>query len=716
MIPEFNWSPSLIKVWKQCKLRAFCKITRRELDTEVDSSYGDAGTLVHTVLEQHYRESTELPLPEAIQEGKNHLNGLWEIHEEKVRNPKIIKDEYILSVINGIRLKLTPDILEHEFRFSEPVSFRGFADIIDTKKDYIGDWKTSKYKAAKVRDYKEQMKYYAWAYRKEFGRTPKLCWVMFNKSDKIFKWKFSDELLDEVEKELIEMNEEFKERWKTMDFPRGESKLNCFFCPWKRTCSSDFMREKTSDKEEIKLHLKGNKLVIEGTIPELTHKKCEAAINYTVKNAFFITQAMAAKGQKWDGIKRLYKRKAYGADTFIGYLEKVYSILKQDLNASFSIIDHRDKAVIETKIVMPDKLNIEFDWYYFQPEAIKALIRYRWGICKIGTGGGKTAIAAECIRQIRGKTIFIIDNKDLLLQTKEEYEEMLEMKIGIVGLGLREWDNDIILSTIQTLAKFAKEFAPKLAQFNVMIGDESHIWAAKSFEKISKYLINTKYRLCFSATPKRDDGNTNTMFAHCGEVVYSKSTKELIKEGFLVQPKVIFYRYNSKVNVTDNWQSEYQDGIVDNDIRNDLIIQLAKEQIALGKQVMILCTRTAHCKMFLKALGEDARLIFGKTKDYIRTDVRNAFKKGEFPLLIGNLRIFNKGLNIKNLDVIINASANKGETTTVQTIGRPLRNSPGKEEALYIDFIDSGEYLKAHSNSRIKALKEEEHEVVINEM
>ena len=720
MTVTFNWSPSTIKKWKQCKFGTFCKITGKEPDTEVDNSYGDAGTLVHTVLEVHYRDSSDLPMREAIQEAKGHFEGLWEVFAETHSNPKIIKDEYWLSVINGIKLNLEADLFEKKFLFDDPVNFKGYADIINTKTDVIGDWKTSKYKAAKARDFKEQMRYYAWAYRKEYGRTPSLCWVLFNKVNKPFKWHFSDALLDQVDQELIDLQTDFEKRLKNMDFPRTEDRQACFFCQYKKLCSSDFM--KTNSLDEIKFHLKGNKLVIEGSIPELVHKKIEAVTNYEVKNAHFIRKVMAKRGQKWDGIKRLYKRKAYGADCFVGYLERIFQIFKQSgieagKKIKFTIIDHRDKEAMNytTDVGILAKLNIEFEMYDFQKKACDVLLNKKWGICEIGTGGGKTVIAAECIRRINGRTLFIIDNKDLLQQTKEEYEAMLGVKCGIVGMGLREWDFPIVLSTIQTLEKSVKEFSHRLAQFNVLIGDETHIWAAKSFEKISKHLVNTKYRLGFTATAKRDDGNTNCIFAHMGEIIYKKKAIDLIAEDVLVKPTAIFHKYSSKIVVADNWQNEYQSGIVENETRNNLIIKLTKEYAAEGKQIMILCTRVAHCKHFLEELGQDARLIFGKTEDDIRAEVRDDFKKGKFPILIGNLKIFNKGINIKNLDVLINAAGNAGDVTTIQTIGRALRKNPGKTEALYIDFIDNGEYLRRHSDSRIQSLRNEKYDVEIRD-
>jgi len=711
---DYRWSASLHKVKKQCEFRFYCKVTKKEIDTEVEQSYGDAGTVMHKVIEKYY--SQDKPFLEIKESLQKDFDELWTSYD--IQNKKLNKDEYWLCVINAIRLKLTVTDLEHKFVLSEPVNFVGYADVINRENHWVGDWKSSTYKSSKVKEYKEQLKFYAWAYWKETGTVPKFTWVFFNKVNKIFKFYFKENDLLELEKELVQLEYETQKQFKDLDFPRNPEGRNCFFCPYKKICSTDHL--KNDEINNIKIHLKENKLVIEGAIPEATHRRLEAHCNFEVKNAFFIKQVMAKRGQKWDGIKRLYRRKAYGADSFIGYARKVYTELEKigletGRKTVIRIIDHRNKDDLDFSMQQcyPDKLNIPFELYEFQKEAIDILLYERWGICEIGTGGGKTVIAAECIQQIKGKTLFVIDNKDLLLQTKKEYEEMFGFECGIVGLGKRDWNFPIVLSTIQTLAKHAAEFSFMLRQVNVVIYDECHGVACKSHETLSKYLVNSKYRLSFSATARRDDGNTKIIFAHCGEVVYKKDADELINEDVLVKPKVTFYKYNSKKVIADKWQNEYEAGIVNNEVRNNMIIDMAKGFADAGKQIMILCTRISHCQELLERLGKYAKLIYGKTDDEIRVEVLEAFKRKEFPVLVGNLKIFNKGINIKVLDILINAAGNAGEVTTQQTLGRILRKSPGKEEALYIDFIDNGEYLLKHSKSRMKILEEEGHIIEI---
>jgi len=714
---DIRYSSSLLKVYKTCKFRFFCKVTDQKKDTDTDLSYGLAGNVVHSTLEYYYQNLRDIEQEFALNELKTYFDNLWT--DCNLTNPVIKKDVYWLCVINGIKLKIKPTDLEYEFRDQrDGLNFIGYADIMSTADDWIGDWKTSTYKHAKVDMYKDQLKHYAWAYWREFGRIP-TTWVYFNKANKIFKFKFPEETLKNVEIEIRKVMKEAEERFKTLDFERRPSRNNCYFCPYKGVCSTNLLRDKESEKYEITFHLKKNKLQVEGSMEDIIHRRIEKNLNFEVKNAHFIKKAMLAKGIHYDGIKRLWRRRAYGAETNIGYMNVVYKELKEFAHSKGMVIrvtikDYRDTEVYKNKVDMPDKLNVPFDLYGFQKVSVEELIKNRWGIIEVGTGGGKTVIAAEAIRQLGLKTLFIIDNKDLLMQTKREYEEMLGVKCGIVGMGHRDWDKPIVLATIQTLAKHCASFASKLEQFPLVIYDETHIIASKSFETVSKYLCNTKYRFGFSATAKRDDGNDNIIYAHTGTVVYRRRAQDLITDGVLVDPQAVFYKYGSTIQVSDNWQNEYADGIVDSDLRNQTVKNIAEHYIKKGKQVMILTKMIRHGEWFNKNI-EGSELIYGKTDDELRVDILDKFKAGEFNILIGNLKIFNKGINIKNLDVLINAAGNAGDVLTVQTIGRVLRKNPGKTEAHYIDFMDAGEYLMKHSLSRIQALKNEDYNVEIRE-
>jgi len=72
-----------------------------------------------------------------------------------------------------------------------------------------------------------------------------------------------------------------------------------------------------------------------------------------------------------------------------------------------------------------------------------------------------------------------------------------------------------------------------------------------------------------------------------------------------------------------------------------------------------------------------------------------------------------EGLDIPDLDVIINAAANAGNVKSIQVLGRVLRTSEGKDQAVYYDFYDSSKTKKRHSRMRVKAFREQGYAVKI---
>ena len=712
---DYKLSNSTIKLYNKCHFAFYCKLTSQPQDTQSDNTYGNAGNVVHKTIEHYYKHLREIEEQFMFIELKNFFNSLWD--EVSINNLKVNKDEYWLCVINAIKLNMNPTHLEYEFKFTDPVNFIGYLDVMNINENWIGDWKTSSFKSKKVEEYRDQLLLYAYCYYREFGRIP-LCWVYFNKSNRLIKFNFKEELIKKVPLLLKQIKDEIDSKIPTNDFKRTPGKNNCFFCNYKEICSSDLLREQKAVSFPIIFHLKNEKLLVEGAIPDDINRKIEGQINFEKKNAYFIEAAMKAKGVlDYKAIKILYRRKDFGAQTFQGYMHKIYNILNEyaiskGMKVTLTIKEYRNQTYLNQKIMDIPDLKLDFTPFPWQLDAVKILIKKRWASCEVGTGGGKTYIAAECIRQIGGKTIFIIDNKDLLLQTKTEYEKMLGIKCGIVGMSKREWEMPIILATIQTLSQNLKTFASKLAQFNVAIYDECHQSASKSYENLSKFLINTKYRLGFSATCRRNDLEDNIIFAHTGEIQYKKPAKELIEEGVLVNPEVNFHKYPAPNMLSDSWQNEYVNGIVLNEPRNKLIQKICLEDFK-DKQIMILVKdiKNGHAQN-LKDLTS-GELIYGQTEDDIRFDLLEDFKNKKFRILVGSIAIFNKGINIKVLDVLINAAGNAGEVTTIQSIGRALRKSPGKDKAYYVDFFDKGEYLYKHSISRMNALKNEGYEVLI---
>ena len=138
-------------------------------------------------------------------------------------------------------------------------------------------------------------------------------------------------------------------------------------------------------------------------------------------------------------------------------------------------------------------------------------------------------------------------------------------------------------------------------------------------------------------------------------------------------------RYNNQVN----------DYIVDNNQRNSIISRLARYCVTKkGKYVIILVSRIQHVKNLSERL-EDVphKLVYGEKEVSDRQKSTRKFEKGKIRLIIAN-QVFKKGVNIKRVDVIIDAAAMRSKNDAIQKFGRGVRKHDDKLGLMYFDISD----------------------------
>jgi ATP-dependent helicase IRC3 len=89
-----------------------------------------------------------------------------------------------------------------------------------------------------------------------------------------------------------------------------------------------------------------------------------------------------------------------------------------------------------------------------------------------------------------------------------------------------------------------------------------------------------------------------------------------------------------------------------------------------------------------RAHGIEARVVTGGTPKKLRGETVEAFKKGEFPVLL-NCGVFTEGTDIPNIDCVLLARPTKSRNLLVQMIGRGMRLHPGKANCHIIDMVSS---------------------------
>ena len=450
-------------------------------------------------------------------------------------------------------------------------------------------------------------------------------------------------------------------------------------------------------------------------------KELDRLLSYQVQGY----QYMSAY-RNWDGRHRLFDKKHSFS---IGLLHLVEKVLNEH-QLPYEIIDNRENLVYGQEYHLDD--NSKFKPRDYQLEFLENAQKHGSGIIKSPTGSGKTLMIAMLAAKFNIKTVIYVIGIELLYQMKKTLEEAYPgMEVGIVGDGCCEI-KDITVATIWSAAasfnekivleennatpdteeknqKLNKEAVRKMVQeAQMFVLDEAHYSGASTVQMLSKYSIAAKHRFLFSGTPWREAGDDLLIDAVGGPRIFDIDASYLIDRNYLVPPKIHFIEVPSKKNIGSNYQEVYQNYVVENQERNDLIVKSTHRLIEDGRKVLILVTKVSHGKKLLSLLEDDVRVfsLDGKNSSKTRMDAIEKMHNGNLDVIIAS-KIFDQGIDIPELSSLILAGPQKSTGRTLQRIGRVIRTAPNKKDAIIVDFLDNCKYLKNHSAIRKKVYETE---------
>jgi superfamily II DNA or RNA helicase len=105
--------------------------------------------------------------------------------------------------------------------------------------------------------------------------------------------------------------------------------------------------------------------------------------------------------------------------------------------------------------------------------------------------------------------------------------------------------------------------------------------------------------------------------------------------------------------------------------------------------------------------------VFGGTEGETREKIREITDREKNSIIVASYGTFSTGINIKSLQNVIFASPSKSRIRVLQSIGRQLRKSEGKEMAVLYDISDDlswktrKNYTLRHMVERVKIYNEE---------
>ncbi len=303
------------------------------------------------------------------------------------------------------------------------------------------------------------------------------------------------------------------------------------------------------------------------------------------------------------------------------------------------------------------------------------------------TGSGKTVMFADMATKsarIGNRVCIIVHRRELLDQIVKRIDEFSNpLAYGVIASGVQsKMERCIQIATIQTLVR--RDYKDK---FDFIIIDEAHHALASQYLKVINGNPKAKI-LGVTATPCRMQGyGLGDLFTRFVE--QSLSIKELIEAGYLSKPLVYA---PSMIDVSDitPQAGDYNQKELEFAASSDRIVGDAVEYykaLAPGRPAIAFCVSVKHAMLTaerFQSQGIAARCIYGDLNKATRSQYISGLASGDIKVLT-SCDLISEGLDVPVVSCGIMLRPTHSLALALQQMGRILRPSPGKTDAIILD-------------------------------
>jgi len=269
-------------------------------------------------------------------------------------------------------------------------------------------------------------------------------------------------------------------------------------------------------------------------------------------------------------------------------------------------------------------------------------------------------------------------------------------------------DKRITISTWQSLFKEKKQF---FETYSAVIGDEAHLFKAKSLTSIMTKLVNAKYRIGTTGTLDGTQTHQLVLEGLFGKVKQITTTKQLIDSDILAFLEIHCIVLRHPISYSEDvLRFDYHrelDYLVSCNERNQFITDMTSS--LNGNTLVLFQLVEKHGEvlytMMKDQLDKNVVFIHGGVETDVREVIRETAEKINDLVIVASYGTYSTGINIKNLHNIVFASPSKSPIRVLQSIGRGLRKGVDKNEVKLFDISDDLS-IGSHSNYTYRHLLE----------
>lgn len=343
----------------------------------------------------------------------------------------------------------------------------------------------------------------------------------------------------------------------------------------------------------------------------------------------------------------------------------------------------------------------------YQQEAVDAGLSVNNGLLVLPTGSGKSHVIAELVNRTDGKSIILQPTKEILESNLDKIQRAGFRDVAVYSASMGE--KRLAKASYATIGSIIK-IKDYLTDIELLIVDEAHLTNAQGgmyFDFIEA--LKPKRIIGLTATPYRLHSNswgsfirmlTRTRPKIWDDIVHITQSRDLIEQGFLVEPEfIVSGQEGMGLLRTNTTGAEYsEDSIERYSRRTDLSTRIADAaEIAIQrrglKHLLIFVNSLAQNQLAvdeLKRRGITADSISGKTPKAEREFKLKAFRSGEIKAIL-NVGCLTTGYDFPRLDCIIGGRPTMSLGLGYQMIGRGVRPHPDKTETVIYDLVNNYE-------------------------
>jgi len=424
----------------------------------------------------------------------------------------------------------------------------------------------------------------------------------------------------------------------------------------------------------------------------------------------------------WDGKIRLFS--THTRELYVGLLDKLVSFCNR-LGYEYEFIDSK---YFGTPFELNEMVSMEGVKEYinrisnhpprkYQVEGVYDALRHNRRLVISPTASGKSLMIYSVVRYFaeqRKNILVIVPTTSLVEQMHKDFSEYgwdADSYCQRIYAGRdKEAKAPVVITTWQSIYKLEKKY---FERFEVVIGDEAHLFKAKSLTQIMTKLHLAKYRFGFTGTLSGTQTHKWVLEGLFGPSYKVIRTDELMDKGYLakLQAKILLLKHD-EIKFTC-YQDEI-DYLISHDRRNNFIKNLALD---LEGNTLVLFARVEdHGRILFDKINNDREddrktfFIHGGIDVDNRETCRSITEEENNAIIVASYGTFSTGINIKRLHNIIFASPSKSRIRNLQSIGRVLRKGEGKELATLYDIADDiggRNYTLKHLDERVNIYKGE---------